>query len=536
MAGLAALVAALVIGSPAGATSGVFERTWGKNVDMGGVPGFEVCTVAASCQVGATGGFGGELYAPSDLAADATGNVYVADQYNYRIQKFDSSGGFLAAWGNDVITGGAGGFEICTAVASCQSGSPGGLGGEFDRPGDVATDGAGNVYVVDSFSFRIQKFSSSGTFLRAWGKGVAGGAGAEICTSAASCQAGTAGTLGGEFGFPGRVAVDPTGNVYVIENSRIQKFTSAGAFQRAWGKDVDTAAGAGFEICINAANCKLGTPGTLGGELGFPDDVGADPAGNIYASDYSNHRVQKYDSSGNFLRTWGRNVDMGGVPGFEVCTVAASCQAGAVGGLGGELNGPRGISSDGAGNIYVAEDNDRLQRFDSSGSFLRAWGKGVAGGAGFEVCTVAASCQAGAPGGSGGELDAPLGIGADAAGNLYVADTGNQRIQKFAADPGPPPPDGTTLCGGKAATRVGTAGRNVIRGTGGKDVIAGLGGNDTLRGLGGNDIICGGAGNDKLLGGAGRDRLLGQAGRDTLRGGPGRDVLRGGPGRETQVQ
>jgi Tol biopolymer transport system component len=91
-------------------------------------------------------------------------------------------------------------------------------------------------------------------------------------------------------------------------------------------------------------------------------------------------------------------------------------------------------------------------------------------------------------------------------------------------------------CAGKSATKVGTAGRNRLRGTPRRDVIAGLGGNDVIRGLAGRDLLCGGAGRDKLLGGRGRDTLLGHAGRDVLRGGPGRDKLRGGPGRDRQVQ
>lgn len=96
-------------------------------------------------------------------------------------------------------------------------------------------------------------------------------------------------------------------------------------------------------------------------------------------------------------------------------------------------------------------------------------------------------------------------------------------------------------CAGKAATRIGTAGRDVISGTAGRDVIAGLGGNDKLSGLRGNDLICGGpgrdtlngaAGKDTLQGGAGPDRLAGGKGKDKLVGGKGRDALRGGGGRD----
>lgn len=91
-------------------------------------------------------------------------------------------------------------------------------------------------------------------------------------------------------------------------------------------------------------------------------------------------------------------------------------------------------------------------------------------------------------------------------------------------------------CGGVAVNRIGTAGRDKLKGTGKADGILGLAGNDLLSGLAGNDSICGGSGRDRLIGGPGRDRLLGQAGRDFLLGGKGRDRLRGGPGRDTQIQ
>jgi Ca2+-binding RTX toxin-like protein len=92
------------------------------------------------------------------------------------------------------------------------------------------------------------------------------------------------------------------------------------------------------------------------------------------------------------------------------------------------------------------------------------------------------------------------------------------------------------LCAGVLVNRVGTSGKNKLRGTAKRDGILGLGGADRLLGLAGNDSLCGGGGRDLLKGGKGRDRLLGQAGRDRLIGGPGRDKLKGGPGKDTQRQ
>jgi Ca2+-binding RTX toxin-like protein len=92
------------------------------------------------------------------------------------------------------------------------------------------------------------------------------------------------------------------------------------------------------------------------------------------------------------------------------------------------------------------------------------------------------------------------------------------------------------LCKGLAATRVGSNGRDVLRGTAGRDVFALFAGNDEAKGLGGGDVFCGGKGRDRLRGGRGRDRLFGEQGRDTLLGGPGRDRLRGGGGKDVEKQ
>src|SRR5206468_10221457 len=88
----------------------------------------------------------GEFNGAFGVAIDGSGNVYVADAGNNRIQKFDSTGTFLTTWG------------------SFGSGN-----GQFNLLGGVATDGSGNVYVADDGNNRIQKFDSTGTFLTTWG-------------------------------------------------------------------------------------------------------------------------------------------------------------------------------------------------------------------------------------------------------------------------------------------------------------------------------------------------------------------------------
>src|SRR5262249_9559920 len=172
---------------------------------------------------------------------------------------------------------------------------------------------------------------------------------------------------------------DAAGNVYLADglNSRIQKFTSSGGFIAAWGKGVN--GGGAFGICTVASSCQAGSTGGLGGEMGTPQGVGTDRAGNVYATD-GNARIQKFDASGNWIRAWGRNVIQPGKPGdlgdvAEICTVAADCQTGSTGGLGGEISGPRAVASDTAGNIYVDEaDNNRSQQLNDTARVIAACG------------------------------------------------------------------------------------------------------------------------------------------------------------------
>ena len=370
-----------------------------------------------------------------------------------------AAGFFQSAWGEDVIANNASvATEVCTVSANCKEGVQDGVGGAFRAPSAVASDGAGNVYVLEQAGSRVQKFNSSGVFRRMWGKDVIRsgaatdtGTGFEICTVAADCQQGSAGTLGGELSLPKGIAVDPAGNVYVADtaNNRIQEYDSAGAFIRAFGLDVDSGGGTGFEICAVAANCKAGAASPAsGGTIFFPAAIAIGSDGAIYIAN-GLRRVDKLTTTGGvpaFDRTWGPDVDTGGGTGFEVCTVAASCKTGAVGtGLGGEINLPVGVAV-AADNVYVfGGAGFRVDKFTTSGDWVSAWGKDVVtgGGTGFEVCTVATNCKTGVTGSAGGEFRSPNdlvapasdAIAVDPAGTtVYVADRENHRLQVFGSD------------------------------------------------------------------------------------------------------
>ncbi len=154
-------------------------------------------------QWGETGSESGKFKEPADVAVDPTGNVYVSDRNNHRVQKFDADGFFLDEWGG------------------MGSGD-----GQFVFPEGIATDQAGNVYVADRGNNRIQKFSSSGDFLAKWG---------------------STGSSDGQFLQPNDVTVDSAGNVYVADtgNDRIQKFVETGGPSGGSGSSGGPSGGSG---------------------------------------------------------------------------------------------------------------------------------------------------------------------------------------------------------------------------------------------------------------------------------------------------
>src|SRR5206468_7405237 len=112
---------------------------------------------------GSAGSDNGEFENPVGVATDGSGNVYVADTGNVRIQKFDASGTFLTTWG-----------------------SYGPDNGAFEYPFGVTTDGSGHVYVADTYNNRIRKFDASCTFLTTWGSSDTGAVSTSVGVPAAA--------------------------------------------------------------------------------------------------------------------------------------------------------------------------------------------------------------------------------------------------------------------------------------------------------------------------------------------------------------
>ena len=349
--------------------AGAFIKAYGWGVSDG-ASHVETCT--SSCQVGVAGGGAGEFnfidlteFAAGGVATDPSGDVYVADSGNQRIDEFSAAGAFIKAYGWGVLDG-MSHFETCTST--CKAGLAGSGAGQLDYPTDVATDSSGDVYVVDIYNNRIDEFSAAGAFIKAYGWGVSDGAShVETCTS--SCQAGIAGGGAGQLYFSlesaagGGVATDPSGDVYVADydNNRIDEFSAAGAFIKSYGWGVSDGASQ-FETCTSS--CQAGIAGGAAGQLYDPDGIATDPSGDVYVADIANQRIDEFSAAGAFIKAYGWSV-LGDGGQFETCT--SSCQAGIAGGGAGQLYDPDGVATDPSGDVYVADyGNNRIDEFSGS--------------------------------------------------------------------------------------------------------------------------------------------------------------------------
>jgi hypothetical protein len=231
--------------------TGTFVSAWGFGVRSGNRE-FEICIKADECRKdfgGEPEGAPGKLGEPKTIAVDqATGNIYVADpdlEAN-RIDVYSAKGAVQGAFGMGVIDG-TGNFQFCTPTTGCRRpANPSGYGGKGGGfPGELgglAVDAAGNVYVANTAEMRIDVFKPtlvSGTvtaveFLSSFGWGVnTGAASFEVCSVAASCKFGIAGSGLGQFAgaSPTDVAVDSEGNIFVLDagNKRVQEFSAVPA-------------------------------------------------------------------------------------------------------------------------------------------------------------------------------------------------------------------------------------------------------------------------------------------------------------------
>ncbi|MFL5815765.1 MAG: hypothetical protein ACJ763_19510 [Bdellovibrionia bacterium] len=436
-----------IISKPTGGAAGCSTSNPGTIT-----PGW--CTGGAA-DSGTASGF---MYTPHGIVADSAGNIYVSNENNYRINKYNSSGAFQG-WMGTIATSPTGGAAGCSGAAAGTD-TPGWCTGGTASPGIVgvgalAIDSSDQLFVADQVVNWVLKISSSG---------VVSGTLKSIATYSTGWKRillSASGTGDGLLYSPQGMAVDSAKNIYVLDagNHRISKYNASGAFV-GWIGKISTQPTGGAAGC-SSASVGTFTPGwCTGGDADFGtgdgmlnggNAIALDPSGNMYVVD-GNHRVSKYNSAGAFVGWIGKisTQPTGGAAGCSSASVGTFTPGWCTGGTStsgagdGMLSSPGGVALDSSGNIYVADyGNNRISKYNSAGAFVGWIGKistqPTGGAAGCSSAAVGSFtpgwCTGGvsASGSGDGMMSSPRNIALDSSGNFYVSDIGNNRLEKFAS-------------------------------------------------------------------------------------------------------
>jgi tripartite motif-containing protein 71 len=357
----------------------------------------------------------GQLANPRGIAVRGT-RLLVADDQHHRVVVFDTGG------------------HLLRVVGSNGSGP-----GQLNFPYGVAADHSGRVFVADDLNHRVVRFSSGPDYPY-------------------KARWGSYGSGPGQLAYPRGLAVDPAGNVYVANtgDDRVDVFDRGGQLLRSFGAS-----------------------GRATGQFDEPLGVAADASGIRAVTDAVNGRIQLLNPDGTVAAVWGSPApgptilprpvavafDAGGnayvlderrsrIVVFSRATGLPVRSIGSPGSGPGQLLDPAALTIDAGGTIAVADSgNERIARFGTGGTYLASItgvgdARGIAvspDGARTYVTTSAGRIEVYDPSGSEvdefagrgsklGKLEAPGQIAIDAAGNLWVADRGNNRVQQFGPD------------------------------------------------------------------------------------------------------
>jgi trimeric autotransporter adhesin len=323
---------------------------------------YSISTIAGALPVNIPG-TSASLRGVNQVAIDPAGNVFIADIEYDIVLRLDAKTRVLTL----VAGNGTAGFS--------GDGGPA-ISAYLNQPYGVAVDSARNLYIADSANNSIRKVSS-GVITTIAGNGTAGFSGDNGPATSA------------QLNFPEGVAVDSADNLYIADanNNRIRR-VSKGL--------ITTVAGGG------TSGLGDGRPATSA-QFRAPKGVAVDSAGNLYIADTGNAHIRK--ASNGVITTMAGNdwLSFSGDNG-----PAARAQ----------LYLPYSAAVDSAGNLYIADTNNRRIRKVSNGVITTMAGGGT---------------QLGDNGpAAAAQLFSPFGIAVDSAGNLYIADYSNNRIRKVS--------------------------------------------------------------------------------------------------------
>ena len=328
----------------------------------------------------AYGGDGGtalqaSLESPAGLAFDALGNLYIADPAANVVRRVAGNGAISTVAGTGIV-GESGDGGLATKA-------------RLNSPAGLAIDSSGGLFTADQNGSRIRRVDLvTGTITTIAGTGQVGLAGDGGPAAGASLY----GPLD-LFFMPAAAGAPQTLLVADGSNFRVRAIA---------GSNISTVAGSG--------NYRYAGDGGIGttANLPAPDGIAVDNKGDVYVCDQFANRLRVINAYGIISLVAGS-----GTPGFAgdggpaISAMLVDCDA---------------VAIDGSGNVFIADThNRRIRKIDTSGTITTVAGNGADNFAGDGAQAINAA------------LSNPQGVAVDAQGNLYIADTGNQRIRKVSS-------------------------------------------------------------------------------------------------------
>ena len=323
--------------------------------------------------------FGNETGA-AQIAVDGTGNLYIPDSADNRVRKVDTTGTIttIAGTGNPCLIPGPG---------NCGDGGPA-VAATLNLPSAVFVSGS-NVYIADEFDEEIRLVNVDGFISTVAGDGIFGFAGD------------TGPAVSASLSDPTGVFVDGAGDLFIADqgNNRIREVTAA-------NQTINTTVGGG-------SGGDNGPP--LSANFSFAYDLALDASNNQFIIDFGTSRIRE-------------------VTGGAITTVAGSGTAAYSGdgeaATGATLDYPRGVALGAGGKIFIADSATSVVRLVQGGVIT------TYAGVGFSTCSPSTGVCGDGGAANSANLNTPNGVAVDSNGNLFIADTGDNRIRRV---------DGTTL-------------------------------------------------------------------------------------------
>jgi uncharacterized protein (TIGR03437 family) len=313
------------------------------------------------------------LVGPNNMAVDGQGNVYISASGLSMVLKVAANTGVISVFAGNGLTSGGGDGGLA-------------VGASLGSPQGLAFDSSGDLYIVDWSNSNVRKVDTHGIITTVAGDGGQGGFSGDGGPATKALLANPTG-----------IAVDKSGDLYIADrgNQRIRMVAaSSGIISTIAGSSTTGYAGDGGP----AANATFR----------LPTSVAIDGSGNLYIADQNNCAIRRISTSG------------------IITTVAGTGQFGYSGDNGqatkAMLSGPQGVAVDASGNLYIADSGNERIRYvnNANGSISTIAGTGTAGFSGDGSAATAAT------------FSNPVAVALDASNNVYVADSDNNRIRRFA--------------------------------------------------------------------------------------------------------